>query len=257
MEQGMADPRLSDFEFFKILLPGMSKKKLRLPSKFAAELGDRRDVKLRLAGGGGPLWDVKIVSNDDGMYLGRGWEQFSHVHDLREGNLLVFRYDSADVLNVTIFDRSTCRKHYPHAAVVAAGTSVCGGSTSAGRSSPSIAEPSYFAVTLRQCNLGTKQNQYLNVPVEFQDAHGYARRRRVVLRMGGRSWAVNLKRGKREHGDRTAFKYGWHQFCVDNGLDLGDTCFFRVIREGGSGDGEDDDDVLKVEVRKKDGTFVA
>lgn len=105
-----------------------------------------------------------------------------------------------------------------------------------------------------------------NVPVEFQDAHGYARRRRVELQMGGRSWSVNLKRGKRVLGDRTAFKYGWHQFCVDNGLEVGDTVFFRVIREGPCVDDdddewedewEDDEHVLKVEVRKKDGTFIS
>lgn len=106
-----------------------------------------------------------------------------------------------------------------------------------------------------------------NVPVEFQDAHGYPRRRRVELQMGGRSWVVNLKRSKRLLGDRSAFKYGWHQFCVDNGLEVGDTCFFRVVREG-SGcvddddeeweqEEEDDEHVLKVEVRKKNGTFVS
>lgn len=170
-----------------------------------------------------------------------------------------------------------------------------------GRSLP-IAEPSHFAVTLRQCNLEAKQNQYLvsrltlvshvdrilslrhaplvshlsivsclatqNVPVEFQDAHGYVRRRRVELQMGGRSWMVNLKRSKRLLGDRSSFKYGWHQFCVDNGLKVGDVCFFRVIREGSRcGDDdedeewepeeEDDEHVLKVEVRKKNGTFVS
>lgn len=171
----------------------------------------------------------------------------------------------------------------------------------AGRRSLPIAEPSHFAVTLRQCNLEAKQNQYLvsrlvshvnsfarldrspythhsclivslsclaaqNVPVEFQDAHGYVRRRRVELQMGGRSWTVNLKRSKRLLGDRSAFKYGWHQFCVDNGLEVGDVCFFRVIREGsGCGDEdeewepeeEDDEHVLKVEVRKNNGTFVS
>jgi hypothetical protein len=104
-----------------------------------------------------------------------------------------------------------------------------------------------------------------NVPVEFQDAHGYARRRQVELRMGGRSWSVNLKRGKRVLGDRTAFKYGWHQFCVDNGLEVGDTCFFTVIREGACVDDddeewedewEDDEHVLKVEVRKKNGMML-
>ncbi|KAK3148005.1 hypothetical protein QOZ80_3BG0289430 [Eleusine coracana subsp. coracana] len=261
MEQGMADLRLGDFEFFKILLPGMAKNKLRLPSNFAEVLEDRRELKMRLASAGAmmamPLWDVEVVSSGDGVYLGRGWRQFARTYDLGEGHTLVFRYDTAAVLTVTVFDPSTCRKHYPQGA----------GAGSAGRNAPVINEPAHFAVTLRKCNLGAKQNQYLNVPVEFQDAHGYAWRRQVVLRMGGRSWTVNLKRGKRALGDRTAFKYGWHQFCVDNGLEVGDTCFFRVVRERKEckeeedeeweEEEEDDEHVLKVEVRKKDGAFVA
>jgi hypothetical protein len=106
------------------------------------------------------------------------------------------------------------------------------------------------------------------VPVEFQDAHGYARRRQVVLRMGGRSWTVSLKSGKQAFGNRTMFKYGWNKFCVDNGLEVGDTCFFSVVRERKQGvmeeedddeeeEEEDDEHVLKVEVRKKAGVFVA
>nr|CAB3496691.1 unnamed protein product [Digitaria exilis] len=258
---------LGDFEFFKILLPGMYEEALRLPVKFVRELGDRRHLKLRLAGEGMPLWDVEVFADErrGDMYLAEGWKKFARAHDLRDGYVLVFRFDdgAAATLAVTVFDRTTCRKVYVHAGAAAGDEKASRGA----RRQLAIAEPSHFAVSLRQCNLGTKQNQYLqNVPVEFQDAHGYARRRRVELQMGGRSWSVNLKRGKRVLGDRTAFKYGWHQFCVDNGLEVGDTVFFRVIREGACVDDddeewedewEDDEHVLKVEVRKKDGTFIS
>ena len=100
----------------------------------------------------------------------------------------------------------------------------------------------------------------------FQDAHGYVRRRRVVLQMGGRSWTVSLKtakQGGQGRGHRTSFRYGWRKFCVDNGLDVGDTCLFRVFRERKEEDeedeeeDEDDEHVLKVEVHKKDGSIVA
>ncbi|TVU19270.1 hypothetical protein EJB05_35409 [Eragrostis curvula] len=287
-------------EFYRTLFPGDCKRKLRLPDRFAAELGDRRHAKLRLAGGGEqPLWDVKVVDDED-KYLGRGWKEFAGAHDLRDGHLLVFRYDGSDVITVTVFDETTCRRrlgqqHCPRdAAAAAAGTPVHGaakefpsppaprgGSTSADYSagvggsvtgsgsgsseggSPAVAadaEQSQFAVTLRPCNLRAKKDQYLHVPLAFQDAHGYAQRRRVTLRMGGRSWTVNLKHGKRTRGNRTSFKYGWHQFCLDNGLRVGDICIFKALREGDGGDDDDDYDdeshVLKVEVRKKDGTFL-
>ena len=56
-----------------------------------------------------------------------------------------------------------------------------------------------------------------------------------------------------------SFKYGWGAFCVDNNLNVGDTCFFSVICEATySNDDdeewdqelEDDEAKLKVEVRK-------
>ncbi|KAL6867349.1 hypothetical protein ACP4OV_015373 [Aristida adscensionis] len=349
MEQAMADLRLGGFEFFKILLPGMSKSELlvsalllragfdrlsiahdrgelvtvdavlracvhmqRLPARFAAELGARRRVKLRLDGGGGrgtAVREAEVVASGGNTYLGRGWRQFARAHELRDGYLLVFHYDGAGVLTVTVFDRSTCCRDYPRAAaaarprrtrsargVVVDEEAPAGGGAGAGGASPGAAgaDESQFAVTLRQVHLGERTKQYLvsrrrrgrqrvtlcrrrvvgsltrvsrrtggaaarrgawlqNVPVYFQDAHGYARRRQVVLRMGAaRSWAVNLKHGRRANGgDRTAFKYGWRQFCVDNGLDVGDVCFFRA-----HGDGEDGDHVLRVEVRKTDGTLL-
>jgi hypothetical protein len=94
-----------------------------------------------------------------------------------------------------------------------------------------------------------------NVPATFQKAHGYAERSKVVLRMRGDSWTVKLKHNKRDKGlIRSSFRYGWHQFCVDNGLGIGDTCFFRALPEGNGRRGEDH--VLRVEVRKQDGTIV-
>ena len=79
----------------------------------------------------------------------------------------------------------------------------------------------------------------------------------MVLRMRGKSWPVTVKRSSRSgragEGSipRTSLRYGWHQFCVDNRLGVGDTCFFRALR---GSDGEDHE--LKVEVRRRDGTFV-
>ena len=55
-----------------------------------------------------------------------------------------------------------------------------------------------------------------------------------------------------------SFKYGWGAFYADNNLNVGDTCFFSVIREATYSNGdndeqeelEDDEAKLMVEVRK-------
>jgi len=64
-----------------------------------------------------PLWDVEVFADEKrgDMYLGHGWKKFARAHALRDGYLLVFRYDDgAAALTVTVFDRSTCCKQYAH-----------------------------------------------------------------------------------------------------------------------------------------------
>ena len=55
----------------------------------------------------------------------------------------------------------------------------------------------------------------------------------------------------------TSFKYGWDEFCTNNHLNVGNTCFFSVIHEATCSYDEDkeweeqvyDEAKLKVEVR--------
>ena len=97
----------------------------KLPDEFARELEgeerELRDAKLLVAGVGrrrrGRMWDVKVVADDGGAYLGRGWLRFARAHGLRDGDLLVFRYDGAAAFTVTVFDDGTmCRRAYHDAA---------------------------------------------------------------------------------------------------------------------------------------------
>ena len=123
----------------------------KLPSEFAGVLGDRRVLQVRLANGGAmPLWEVEVVASGDGVYLDRGWSQFASTYNLEVGHLIVFCYDSAAVLNVTVFDTSTCRKRTQGA-----------GSDGVATNAPRINEPACFAATLKKVNLEKGQNQYL------------------------------------------------------------------------------------------------
>ncbi|KAK1652092.1 hypothetical protein QYE76_069897 [Lolium multiflorum] len=255
-----------------------------------------REVTLREASGGRHLWNVEVLFDGEGrMYLDRGWERFARAHDLGLGNFLVFSYDGDAVLTVKVFDGSMCRRHYhdDDEENIGSGSSSESGSNNSmdssgndisdsarkssstgtgtgtaemnisdsARSSSGAAEmyiddalTSQFTVTLKPSHLGARQKQYLNVPPVFQHAHGYDSRSEVVLRMRGEKWTVTLKHNIRKGGHRTraSLRYGWHQFCVDNRLGVGDVCFFRALR----GDGVGDDHALKVEVRKRDGSFI-
>ncbi|XP_037418186.1 B3 domain-containing protein Os03g0212300-like [Triticum dicoccoides] len=269
MAQQLRDsPDLAGFEFYKLMASGTSWEKLPLPDKFVMELNGRalRDVKLRVEGGGARAWDVEVVANEYGhMHLGRGWKEFVRANGIQLGQLLVFCYDGAALLTVTVFEDSECGRHFcqreeeddsaeedesPPPALPGSESSsnddVHGGGGGAA--------PSRFTVTLGQCHLGTKKKQYLNVPVEFSQSHGFTEKGRVVLRMRGQQWSVCLKHSNRRKGNartRTALRYGWNRFRVDNGLHVGDICFFQLVHDAGG-----DDPVLSVEVRKADGTIV-
>ncbi|XP_037431251.1 uncharacterized protein LOC119297641 [Triticum dicoccoides] len=109
-----------------------------------------------------------------------------------------------------------------------------------------------FVVELKKCHFVKQNGQYLNVPMEFGIVHRYTEKKKVLLRMGGDSWAVSLKHGLTSTGrPRTSLRYGWQQFRVDNRLRVGETCFFRAL----PGDGGGDHHVLKVEVRRLDGSY--
>ncbi|XP_047056387.1 B3 domain-containing protein Os03g0212300-like [Lolium rigidum] len=276
----MVPPDVAAFEFYRFLSYGISWEKLVLPDKFASELSGRelREMKLRVAGGGGRrAWDVEVNDNEYGdMYLGRGWREFAGANGLELGQLLVFRYDGAALLSVTVFEESECRRPYQQqeeeeeeqeltASVVelkegnsppATPARAPTGSGSSRRGTAEAGtdpESSQFSVMLRKCHLGQYRQQYLNVHAYFHEAHGYVQRSKVVLQMRGESWTVTLKHSR--GGKRTEFRYGWHQFCLDNGLGLGDTCFFHALPEGCGRRGEDHA-VLRVEVRKHEGTIL-
>ena len=74
-----------------------------------------------------------------------------------------------------------------------------------------------------------------------------------------------LERTHTNNKVRTSFEYVWDKFYVSNHLNVGDTCFFSVIREATYSDDEDkeweeeqeyDEAKLKVEMRKTNGGWL-
>lgn len=53
-------------------------------------------------------WRVKI----DGRRLSDGWEDFSLAHDLRVGDIVVFRHEGESVFHVTALGPSCCEIQY-------------------------------------------------------------------------------------------------------------------------------------------------
>ena len=59
--------------------------------------------------------------------------------------------------------------------------------------------------------------------------------------MARQSWFLGLDRTLTNKKVRTSFKYGWDEFCASNHLNVGDTCFFCVIREATYNDDKEEE----------------
>ena len=44
------------------------------------------------------------------MFLGNGWDAFTHMHQLQQGWMLTFRYAGAGKLRIKLYD-ATCLRH--------------------------------------------------------------------------------------------------------------------------------------------------
>ena len=123
--------------------------------------------------------------------------------------------------------------------------------------------PTMLQVTIILCVINLLLCKPKNVPVDFEGAHDYMQWCMVELHMARQSWFMGLERTFMNKVWRVSFKYGWGTFCADNNLNVGDICFFSVIRKATySNDDdeeweelEDDEAKLKVEVRKTNGRW--
>lgn len=55
------------------------------------------------------IWEVKI---DDGRRLTGGWKEFAVAHDLRIGDVIVFRHEGDLMFHVTALGPSCCEIEY-------------------------------------------------------------------------------------------------------------------------------------------------
>ncbi|XP_065618441.1 B3 domain-containing protein Os01g0723500 isoform X2 [Quercus suber] len=63
-----------------------------------------------LEGPSGNTWHVKLIQQNDDLFLHQGWPEFVMDHFIESGDFLVFRYDGELHFTVQVFDKSSCEK---------------------------------------------------------------------------------------------------------------------------------------------------
>ncbi|CAG7880427.1 unnamed protein product [Brassica rapa] len=174
-------------------------------------------------------WEVKT---EDGRRLTDGWKEFALAHDLRVGDILIFRQEKDMSFHVTLFGPSCCEIQYD--SCLDDKNNI--GKINSKKNNPkreeecSSSDPSCFLANVMPSTL---RYDSLNLPVSFVRANGLETRCGDIVLMNekGRSWTLSLK--QRQCG-RSYITRGWRSFFSANGLKAGDFFTLKLIKRGGT-----------------------
>ncbi|XP_010429462.1 PREDICTED: B3 domain-containing protein REM14-like [Camelina sativa] len=211
--------------FFKPLLPGFYSH-LTIPVAFLLKNVKGRDEQ-KTAGlrsdASKKTWEVKI----DGQRLTDGWKEFAVAHDLRIGDIVVFRQESNMAFHVTMLGPSCCEIQYVSSCLDDHNNL---GKNPSREAESSSLDPSCFVANI---TASTLLYDRLNFPRSFVRENGLDTRCGEIVLMNekGRSWTVDL-RCKRSCGI-AYIKRGWRNFCHANELRAGSFFTFKLIIQRG------------------------
>lgn len=97
-------------EFFKVYLPDLSSKRLRIPQAFIKHFNGTipRQAILKILTG--KLWHVKLEETEGKLFIQDGWEDFVSDNCLEHGEFLVFSYNKNSIFDVRHFGLNGCNK---------------------------------------------------------------------------------------------------------------------------------------------------
>ncbi|KFK38490.1 hypothetical protein AALP_AA3G119900 [Arabis alpina] len=216
--------------FFKPLLPGFHSH-LNIPIAFFSKHLERTRnessvvVNLRSDVSDG-IWEVKM----DGQRLTQGWQNFATSHDLRVGDVLVFRHDGDLWFHVTAFGPSCCEIQYDDDDVIQISSdsdSEKDQYTREGEAGYS-SDHSCFVARVTASNLS---KDMLFLPMDFSRSNGLNGQCEIILlNEDGKPWRLPL--GCHKPNGWVYIKSGWKSFCCANRQRANDSLTFKLVQNG-------------------------
>ncbi|CAN7094216.1 unnamed protein product [Brassica rapa subsp. narinosa] len=242
--------------FFQPLLPGFHTY-LNIPVAFFLKHVQGSNDHIKTAklttDASAKTWLVKV----DGVRLTDGWEDFAVGHDLRIGDITIFRHEGEMVFHVTAFGPSCCDIQYTSESshninddsqdqTNNAGTllffcncfQVTGNSSGEKRKrvkknprtkEDSSSDHSQFVAHVSPSSLSSDR---LYIPTGFARSNGLdnmsGKEIIVLLNEEGRSWSLDMTCNK--VGMQTFVRPGWRRFCAENGMKKGHHYTFKLVR---------------------------
>ncbi|KAL5704470.1 hypothetical protein ACHQM5_022896 [Ranunculus cassubicifolius] len=238
MEKTTIQP--SNPHFFKPIMPG-SLQEISIPKAFMRNylVGEKCQGKATLRSNkSSKSWTVGIK----GFCLKDGWEDFATQHDLRIGDILVFKHQGGLVFHVIVFDSSSCEKQYPPLDASTGPKNIKKlktvkmkkkGSPGTVLVRPPPEDPPQFTVTLQASYF-----EYSSFPIPMD----FARENGLIAKCGEskkgsvpiiledpkeKTWNAFLK--YKPSNDSVYIRKGWPEFSSANNFKVGDVCTFELV----------------------------
>ncbi|XP_033137160.1 B3 domain-containing protein REM7-like isoform X1 [Brassica rapa] len=196
--------------FFKPLLPGFHSG-VAIPLDFYSKHIQGAEInkpwKLR-SDASDQIWEVIR----EGRTLTKGWKEFTEAHDLRIGDIVIFKHEGDMVFHVTPFGPSCCEILWSDA-----------------DDAPTF---SYDYCFLAEVTPTNQKDDKMFLPVEAMRCGALNQQCKEVklVNKEGKSWTARF--GFSESDGAYYISRGWRKFCRDNRCTNGDLFVFNVVRDG-------------------------
>ncbi|KAM0826846.1 hypothetical protein ACQ4PT_068583 [Festuca glaucescens] len=95
---------------FVRLMIGNFRRQMSIPEKFVKNFRGQISEVIKLEAPDGNIYDIQVTKGLKKIVLGSGWAVFSNAYELKEHDVLVFRYIGDSHFKTLIFDPSGCEK---------------------------------------------------------------------------------------------------------------------------------------------------
>ncbi|KAJ0263776.1 B3 DNA binding domain-containing protein [Hirschfeldia incana] len=217
--------------FFQPLLPGFQSH-LNIPIAFyskhikrTTDEGNANAVVVKLRSDASDLtWEVKM----DGRRLTRGWQEFTTSHDLRVGDIVIFRHDGDLLFHVTTFGPSCCEIRY-HDVVFQISADSDKEMNQETREAVSPSDKSCFVARVTPSNL---RKDALFLPRGFSRSNGLMNCdcEIILLNEHGKQWTALLSYYKTK--EDVYLRRGWRNFCHENQKRSNCVLTFKLVQAG-------------------------
>ncbi|KAK9163897.1 hypothetical protein Syun_004799 [Stephania yunnanensis] len=221
--------------FFKCMIHETYAEKMIIPKAFRTKrlngVDNCKHAKLRTKRG--ETWNVKMRSDDEEMWLDKGWKEFVKDNEVSLGDFLVFEHKGNMVFDVLLFDPSACEKEYWSTSKknTAANHKI----TTFIKQDPLKEAEAYktsrphFIKRITPHSL-SKNNPQMDVPISFARSNGLIRKGiEATLRGPRMKNPHDLDLAVRyEPQARVRFRSGMLHFFKANDIRVGDVCVFEL-----------------------------